>query len=47
MFFSTSPENMTAEDRRQAWFESELTGHMNGDLDYGNEILDLLRGAFC
>lgn len=43
---SSSPENMSAEDRRQSWFENELTGHMSAELDYGSEIIELLEGAF-
>jgi hypothetical protein len=47
------PENMTAADRRQAWFENELIGYARSGTseapmpwDYGAEIIEILRGHF-
>ncbi|MFZ9198478.1 MAG: hypothetical protein ACO22Z_03945 [Paracoccaceae bacterium] len=37
---------MSAEDRRQAWFENQLTGYNPADWDYGPEILDFLAPHF-
>lgn len=50
---TTLPENMTAADRRQAWFENELTGYARSGTseppmswDYGDEIIEILTGHF-
>ncbi|EIE52915.1 hypothetical protein C357_01263 [Citreicella sp. 357] len=50
---TTLPENMTAADRRQAWFENELVGYDRSSAseapmswDYGDEIIEILTGHF-
>ena len=43
---SLTPETMTAEDRRQAWFENQLTGYNASEWDYGPELLDILAPHF-
>lgn len=44
------PENMDAADRRSAWFENEILGystaHSTLNWDYGDEIMEILRGHF-
>jgi hypothetical protein len=48
-----NPETMTAEDRREAWFQHELIGYAQASnrdhistWDYGDELLDLLASRF-
>ena len=40
------PETMTAEQRRNAWFESEMFLNDMGPWDYSGEILDALHSRF-
>lgn len=48
-----TPETMTADDRRETWFQRELAGYFSSEnadykenWDYGPELLDLLASRF-
>jgi hypothetical protein len=41
-----TPEEMTADHRRQSWFDRELTGYGYADWEYGDELIELLTQRF-